>query len=120
MFQKKGERCACADDLNSGEPQPGCRRCGGTGYVQHPKRGTGPTFNRRRGEPKQIRQLSKILTWPETNMVVLATDRDTGRFYRCPCGWCGWTVWGHARKHHEQCKQAHAGNTNGRRRNRHG
>jgi hypothetical protein len=43
--QKRGERCACADDLNFGEPQPDCGRCGGTGTVKEPNRSVGPTFN---------------------------------------------------------------------------
>lgn len=43
--QNKGERCACADDLNFGEPQPDCSRCGGTGYVRNPNAETGPIFN---------------------------------------------------------------------------
>lgn len=40
------------------------------------------------------------------NMVVIATDQFTGRLYRCPCGWEGWTVWGRARKHALECESA--------------
>jgi hypothetical protein len=42
--QKIGERCACADSLNFGEPQPDCSRCGGTGTVKAPEVSTGPIF----------------------------------------------------------------------------
>ena len=35
-------------------------------------------------------------------MPVVDTDQHSGRYHRCPiCGWGGWSVWGHARKHWE-------------------
>lgn len=39
-------------------------------------------------------------------MVVIATDQFAGRRYRCPCGWVGWSVWGHAIRHARTCPQA--------------
>lgn len=45
MDQKRGQKCACADDLNFGEPQPDCKRCHGTGTVKTPEAGVGPPFN---------------------------------------------------------------------------
>ena len=45
--QKKGDPCSCADDLNFGEPQPDCSRCGGTGTVRDPEGETGPVFKSR-------------------------------------------------------------------------
>lgn len=42
--QKPGDRCACADFLNFGEPQPDCHRCDGTGTVKDPEGTTGPVF----------------------------------------------------------------------------
>lgn len=39
-------------------------------------------------------------------MVVIATDQHRGRRYRCPCGWEGWTIWGHAIDHAERCKMS--------------
>ncbi len=42
----------------------------------------------------------------ETKMRVIGTDQMAGRCYLCPCGWRGWSCWGHARKHHERCPQA--------------
>jgi len=43
--QKVGDKCACADDLNFGEPQPDCSRCWGTGRVRNPDANVGPVFN---------------------------------------------------------------------------
>lgn len=37
---------------------------------------------------------------------VVDTDQMRGRFYRCPCGWQGWTVWGHAIRHAQKCEKA--------------
>lgn len=35
-------------------------------------------------------------------MPVVATDQFTHRKHLCPiCGWRGWSVWGHARRHWE-------------------
>jgi hypothetical protein len=39
-------------------------------------------------------------------MRVVSTDQFAGRRYRCPCDWAGWTVWGRARKHAQECDQA--------------
>lgn len=39
-------------------------------------------------------------------MRVTDSDQASGRHYCCPCGWRGWSVWGHARKHAERCEQA--------------
>jgi hypothetical protein len=39
-------------------------------------------------------------------MRVVSTDQFAGRRYRCSCGWTGWTVWGRARKHAQECGQA--------------
>jgi len=41
-------------------------------------------------------------------MTVIATDQFSGRRYRCPCGWEGWTVWGRARDHAKSCPKAMA------------
>jgi hypothetical protein len=37
------------------------------------------------------------------SMRVIDTDQLRGRKYRCACGWEGWSVWGHARKHAQKC-----------------
>jgi hypothetical protein len=39
-------------------------------------------------------------------MVVIATDQGAHRRYLCACGWRGWSVWGHARKHAEKCPRS--------------
>lgn len=39
-------------------------------------------------------------------MVVVETDQFQGRRYRCPCGWEGWTAWGHAIRHAQSCDRA--------------
>lgn len=39
-------------------------------------------------------------------MIVVDTDQHRGRLYSCKCGWVGWSVWGHALKHAETCRQA--------------
>ncbi len=39
-------------------------------------------------------------------MRVIDTDQMRGRRYRCPCGWEGWTTWGHAGRHAKSCQQA--------------
>lgn len=41
-------------------------------------------------------------------MKVIDTDQYKGRRYRCPCGWEGWTVWGHAINHAKSCPKAQA------------
>lgn len=41
-----------------------------------------------------------------TTMLVIDTDQFRGRLYKCPCGWFGWSVWGHARKHVDRCEKA--------------
>lgn len=37
---------------------------------------------------------------------VIGTDSGSGREYRCPCGWTGFSVWGGARNHSHICPQA--------------
>lgn len=39
-------------------------------------------------------------------MRVISTDQGAGRCYLCPCGWKGWSAWGHARKHALTCPQS--------------
>jgi hypothetical protein len=42
-------------------------------------------------------------------MVVIDTDQGAGRKYRCPCGWQGWSAWGHALRHAKSCPKAAIG-----------
>jgi hypothetical protein len=41
-------------------------------------------------------------------MLVIDSDQFRGRLYWCPCGWLGWTVWGHALRHAQTCPKARA------------
>lgn len=37
-------------------------------------------------------------------MGVIDTDQFAGRYYRCACGWEGWSTWGHAARHAASCE----------------
>lgn len=39
-------------------------------------------------------------------MDVIASDRGSGRLYRCPCGHEVWSSWGHAEHHANTCPAA--------------
>ena len=48
-----------------------------------------------------------MMWWTKVTMMIpRCGSRGTVKYYECPCGWAGWSNWGHARKHHEKCKQA--------------
>lgn len=39
-------------------------------------------------------------------MEVVGSAQFAGRLYRCPCGWRGWSTWGHAGEHAARCPKA--------------
>jgi len=74
-----------------------------------PQKAAVPKRKRVESLPPHIQRcLATTLEWPRTAMRVVASDQNTGRKYRCSCGWIGWTVWGRARKHHDSCEVARA------------